>query len=435
MTGKSPDAINRQHPALPRISIVTPSFNQGEFLEECIDSILSQNYPNLEYVIMDGGSTDNSVEIIRKYEKYLAYWQSGPDGGQYAAIDEGFRRTNGEVMGWLNSDDKLHHQALFKVASLFTGHPEVEWLTGRTNIWNKDGSVQFILCEYLPSFSREKYLNRDFMDPCIQQETTFWRRALWNRAGGGLKTDLQYAGDIELWARFFRHAPLYTVDTLLGGFRKYGNQKTALFMDRYLAEAEAVLDEELRLFKAGTHPDLLPAAAPLVIDQRKLRAFIDSAWQAAPFPIYSPAGNADLVISYLAAQLRGLSASGHGTRRYLESLEFARSDSSEEMSTLVAALNGALAGRGSGKENDGLSEPGEGIVSRWPAIARELEEKTLLANELKAKLEKVTQPEETVKSMVLLLLKKAGLYKLTVRHEPFLSRVYRGVRKLFVRKV
>jgi glycosyltransferase involved in cell wall biosynthesis len=105
------------HTDLPKISIVTPSFNQGEFLEECIDSVLSQNYPNLEYIIMDGGSTDISILIIKKYEKYLTYWQSQPDGGHYAALNQGFNKTTGEIMAWLNSDDKYHPNAFFKVAA------------------------------------------------------------------------------------------------------------------------------------------------------------------------------------------------------------------------------------------------------------------------------------------------------------------------------
>src|SRR5579859_3708649 len=91
---------------VPRISIVTPSFNQRAFLEETIRSVLDQRYPNLEYVIIDGGSTDGSVDIIRKYERHLAFWVSEPDGGQYDAINKGFAHTTGELLGWLNADDK-----------------------------------------------------------------------------------------------------------------------------------------------------------------------------------------------------------------------------------------------------------------------------------------------------------------------------------------
>lgn len=241
---------------IPRISIVTPSYNQGIYLEECIDSVLSQNYPNLEYVIMDGGSTDNSVGIIRKYEKYLAYWQSKPDGGQYDAINEGFKKTTGEIMAWLNSDDKYHHHALFKVAYIFTRCKTVEWMTGRYTKWDKDGDVSWIHLENLPVFSRERYLKRDYKEPFIQQESTFWLRSLWERASGRLRTDLKFAGDLELWVRFFRFAPLQRVDMLIGGYREHGNQKAVLFRDMYIEEAKGVLDEEIRRFHQEAYKEI-----------------------------------------------------------------------------------------------------------------------------------------------------------------------------------
>lgn len=114
----------------PKISIITPSFNQGKFLEGTILSVLNQNYPNLEYIIMDGGSTDNSIEIIKKYVDKLTYWQSKPDDGQSAAINEGFRHATGEIFCWLNSDDQYTEGALKIVGEYFTNHPECQWLCG-----------------------------------------------------------------------------------------------------------------------------------------------------------------------------------------------------------------------------------------------------------------------------------------------------------------
>src|SRR6185369_2074543 len=125
----------------PSVSIVTPSFNQGHYLEQCIDSILSQNYPNLEYIIIDGGSTDGSVEIIKKYEKHLTYWQSQPDNGHYSAVNEGFARATGDILCWLNSDDLFHKDGLFKVASVFKGHEDVEFITGKRVGFDAEGNL------------------------------------------------------------------------------------------------------------------------------------------------------------------------------------------------------------------------------------------------------------------------------------------------------
>jgi glycosyltransferase involved in cell wall biosynthesis len=121
----------------PKIALVTPVFNSAKYLEATIQSVLNQNYPNLEYVIVDGGSTDGSLQIIRKYEPHLHAWVSEPDHGMYDAINKGFTRTTGEVMGWLNASDALHVGALKVVGSVFATFPEVEWITGRPTILHR----------------------------------------------------------------------------------------------------------------------------------------------------------------------------------------------------------------------------------------------------------------------------------------------------------
>jgi glycosyltransferase involved in cell wall biosynthesis len=259
--------------SLPSISIVTPSFNQAPFLEECIDSVLSQNYPCLEYIIMDGGSSDNSVEIIKKYEKHLTYWQSKPDGGQYNAVNEGFKKTSGDIMAWLNSDDKYHRDAFFKVAYLLDSSFGIEWLTGHPTFWGKHGEFSHIEPE-LPTYCRKDFLEGRYNYPFIQQESTFWKRSLWDRAGGCLRTDLDYAGDLELWLRFFRYALLYSVNTFLGGYRSHGDQKAMLHMDRYVAEAEMVIENELKLHSelySSMSPD---APTPLELEIQGYKAYL-----------------------------------------------------------------------------------------------------------------------------------------------------------------
>ncbi len=234
---------------LPKISIVTPSYNQGQFLEQAMLSVLAQDYPDLEYVVMDGGSTDGSVELIRKHEQRLAYWTTGPDAGQYDALNQGFAKTTGEVMAWLNSDDKYTPWALRIVGEIFATLPEVQWLTTLYPMtWDDQGRA--IRCTYLGGYSKRGFFRGEnlpgagwYAKGFIQQESTFWRRSLWQRAGAYLATSLKFASDFELWTRFHQHAELYGVGTPLAGFRVHQAQKTAHHLMEYIEEAKTVLRE------------------------------------------------------------------------------------------------------------------------------------------------------------------------------------------------
>ena len=226
----------------PKISVVTPSFNQARYLEETIQSVLSQNYPNLEYIIIDGGSTDGSVEIIKKYENNLAYWISEPDHGMYYAVQKGFERCTGEIMAWINSDDKYFPGALSIVAEIFTGFPEVYWLTGNPSFFDERGRTIFV--NQFRQYSKFDFYSQEII--WIPQESTFWRKSLWERSGSKLDLQMKYAADSELWLRFFRYAQLYSTGSLIGGFRyRSSNQISRNNMQDYLLEAKSKIIIEI----------------------------------------------------------------------------------------------------------------------------------------------------------------------------------------------
>jgi hypothetical protein len=215
-----------------KLSIVTPTYQHAAFLEAAMRSVLDQNYPELEYLVVDGGSTDGSVDIIKRYADRLAYWVSERDGGHFFALNKGFEKTTGEVMGFINSDDVLMPWSLNVVAEIFETHPEIEWLTSLMPL-RLDARGRVVRCLPARGFSRKGFVSGEnlptpghFVTGWIQQESTFWRRSLWEKAGARCATDLPLAADWELWHRFFQHAELYGVETPLGAFRIHGAQKT-----------------------------------------------------------------------------------------------------------------------------------------------------------------------------------------------------------------
>ncbi len=238
---KAPDNFN-----WPRISIVTPSLNQGKFLEASIYSVLSQGYPNLEYIIIDGGSTDNSVEIIKKYQDHIHYWCNEPDDGHYAAINKGFNNATGDIFAWINSDDLYCPWALRTVAHVFTQLQHVQWLSTLSPLcWDAHGFIAHT--KHLAGFSKEAFLDGCYLPKWskrigwIQQESTFWRRELWEEAGG-LREEIKLAADFDLWARFYNLSELHGIKTPLGGFRWHSDQRS-LDISGYFEEAEASLLE------------------------------------------------------------------------------------------------------------------------------------------------------------------------------------------------
>jgi glycosyltransferase involved in cell wall biosynthesis len=264
----------------PKISIVTPNYNYGHLIEGTIRSVLVQDYPNLEYIIIDDGSGDDSVQIIEKYESKLGYFEHQKNQGQYPTINKGFSKATGEICGWINSDDVYLPWTFRVVGRIFAEFPEVDWIVGQPS-GIQDGVVHSIYATrpYPRAMIRAGLFNDNAGDGvrggCIQQESCFWRRGLWEKAGG-LRVDLQYAADFELWTRFAQHAELYSVSTLLGGFTDRGKANRSIAnRDKYQNEVRQVV-AELRAAANSREAIVAKKLAILTALQRKSR-FVDIA--------------------------------------------------------------------------------------------------------------------------------------------------------------
>lgn len=218
--------------ALPVISIVTPSFNQGAFVEQTVRSVFLQRYPRLEYIFMDGGSTDATLPRIQPYRERFAQFRTGPDGGQANALATGFALSTGSIMAYLNSDDVLLPGTLNYVADYFARHPEVDMIYGHRAVIDETG----IVCGHwiLPPHSSTLMRRWDL----IPQETAFWRRDLFERKGN-VDGRHRFAMDYDLFVRYMHGARVRRVDRFLAAFRVHAASKTTV-------ELSTVGQEEIR---------------------------------------------------------------------------------------------------------------------------------------------------------------------------------------------
>src|SRR5262249_42909397 len=212
--------------SLPRITVVTPSYNQARFLEGTIRSVLQQNYPNLEHIIVDGGSSDGSVDIIRKYQHHLACWVSEKDEGPADAIRKGFGKATGSIMAWLNSDDIYQPDTLHKIADVFQRDAGIDVVYGNTYWIGLNGEI---LAEKRQTpFSKLAYL---YGGADLQQPSTFWARHIYEKAGG-LDTSFKAAFDADLFFRFFALSARFRhVNEFLGGFRIHSEQISHVMLE------------------------------------------------------------------------------------------------------------------------------------------------------------------------------------------------------------
>ncbi|MBQ3612518.1 MAG: glycosyltransferase [Bacteroidales bacterium] len=228
-----------------KISVITVCYNMAEYIEKTILSVLSQDYPDLEYIIIDGDSTDGTKDIIEKYHDRIACYVSEPDNGMYDAIAKGFKMATGDVLAWLNADDVYFPWTLSTVNKVFTEFPETQWLGGKYAFMNEYG----MLTEIYPKTSirsRSDIANgwcREGILGPLQQESMFWRRELYT-ASGGLNISYRYAGDFELWMRFARFSELAKIDLPLAAFRKRNSSLSKAGKDKYQKEVELAISDK-----------------------------------------------------------------------------------------------------------------------------------------------------------------------------------------------
>lgn len=222
----------------PLVSIVTPSFNQAKYLEKTIQSVIGQDYPNLEYRVIDGGSSDGSLEIIKKYQDRLAGWVSEPDRGQTDAINKGFALSQGKIMAWLNSDDVYLPGAITSAVEYLRGNPGVGMVYGDTDLIDSEGRV-------IGRFNAQQTTYRRLMrgGVYIPQPAAFWRREVWNQAGP-LDPTFYFAMDYDLWVRFAKISRIRYTPQRWAGFRIHDEGKTSLADARCWPEMKRVFRRE-----------------------------------------------------------------------------------------------------------------------------------------------------------------------------------------------
>lgn len=232
--------MKKKQQVYPKISIITPSFNQGHFIKETIDSVLSQKYPNVEYIVMDGGSTDDTVSILKSYGKKII-WSSKKDKGQTNAINTGMKKATGEILAYLNSDDVYLPNTLHTVAEYFMSNPDAQWLTGDYFIIDEHGNkIQSLIASY-------KKLLRNFPNKTtltianfIIQPSTFWRKPVMKKLGF-FNESLHYCMDFEYWMRIIEKYPLHILPNHFSLFRIHGNSKGgSLYKKQFLEEHTVV---------------------------------------------------------------------------------------------------------------------------------------------------------------------------------------------------
>jgi len=264
-------STDNQETAFPKISIVTCSYQQGRYLDATMRSVLEQRYADVEYIVIDGNSSDRSQEIISRYADKLHYWVSEPDNGQTDALIKGFQHATGEIQGWLCSDDLLLPGALELVSKFFADNPQIDAVYG-DSIWI-DSAGRYLRPKKEIGFNRFAFL---FDHNYISQPSMFWRRSLYEKVGG-LDTRFNLAMDADLWERFSRQTYIAHIPAYLSCMRYYPEQKTRAMRPRGELEYN-----EIRMRSSLKTTSLWPVLRGIARAQRVLSKLLAGGYRAQP---------------------------------------------------------------------------------------------------------------------------------------------------------
>lgn len=240
--------------SLPKVSIITPTYNQADFIEETIQSVINQSYPNIEYIIIDGGSTDNTIDVIKKYEKHIHYWVSEPDEGQSDAINKGLKIATGDIVNWLNSDDYLYPDAIKIVVDEFNkGH---NCITGLCNIIDQNGNSLFTnlgsFVDYSSYSNTLKYL-------IIEQPSTYFSKEAVEKMGE-LNKDLHFIMDKEWWLKYlieYKTERISSINQYISYFRFQPQSKTTSQSNRFIIDMATLLYSLCKFKSFNTYADVI----------------------------------------------------------------------------------------------------------------------------------------------------------------------------------
>ncbi|NMC64276.1 MAG: glycosyltransferase, partial [SAR324 cluster bacterium] len=233
----------QSNPGYPKASVVTVCKKEDLFLSQCIESVLSQNYPHLEFIVINCGNSDTNLKILNTYKEHLLIFDSPEELSRFEALEVGLNHCSGEMMTWLWPEDLHNEKALLFAAGILFRNKDIEWIVGHPSAVDDNGDIVYV--DLLPAvYARRNWLQLNVVQPFIYQESMFWKRSLWEKSGALLNTRWKHAADFELFLRFSRYAEVQSVNFLLSSYRRNARSRYSNYPVEYLQEVVLIVEQE-----------------------------------------------------------------------------------------------------------------------------------------------------------------------------------------------